>query len=440
MSGNMAFILLTTIYLTLFAAPTSSLAASTAAIADSTPDPAAGEASASIEVDTTGLRNFAPKLYLDCPWWCDRDFIKSEIDFVNYVRERTEADIHLLVTSEQTAGGGKEYTLQFIGQGEYSDLNFSIHCTTCAGATEDADRRALVEAMKKGLMPFVARTRLADYITIDFQEETSPEDVEDRWNNWVFEIGLSGYANGEKQYRHLWMHGEATIKRITTDRKFVIYSSFNYNEDDYRSDDYSYLSLSRNRGMWLTYARAVGDHFSAGGFLSYHSSTYSNIEHRYAIAPTVELNLFPYAEYADHEFTFMYGISAIHDDYFEETLYGKFQENLFSEELRIALEMTKTWGSVEISLSGSHYFHDFSKNELNLWTDISLRLFAGFSLELGGGASMIHDQLYLPGRGYSAEEISARQRQLETDYSYWTNFGVSYTFGSIYSNVVNPRF
>jgi len=33
-----------------------------------------------------------------------------------------------------------------------------------------------------------------------------------------------------------------------------------------------------------------------------------------------------------------------------------------------------------------------------------------------------------------------RQRQLRTSYRYYLAVGISYTFGSIYNNVVNPRF
>jgi len=29
---------------------------------------------------------------------------------------------------------------------------------------------------------------------------------------------------------------------------------------------------------------------------------------------------------------------------------------------------------------------------------------------------------------------------MQTDYNLWINAGLSYTFGSIYNNVVNPRF
>jgi hypothetical protein len=40
----------------------------------------------------------------------------------------------------------------------------------------------------------------------------------------------------------------------------------------------------------------------------------------------------------------------------------------------------------------------------------------------------------------SNEEILVRQRELATGYEYEFGFGISYTFGSIFNNVVNPRF
>lgn len=36
-------------------------------------------------------------------------------------------------------------------------------------------------------------------------------------------------------------------------------------------------------------------------------------------------------------------------------------------------------------------------------------------------------------------ELLVRRRQLGTDYRYFANLGFSYTFGSRFSNVVNPR-
>ena len=37
-------------------------------------------------------------------------------------------------------------------------------------------------------------------------------------------------------------------------------------------------------------------------------------------------------------------------------------------------------------------------------------------------------------------DVLLRRRALLTGFQYFTHFGVSYTFGSIYNNVVNPRF
>jgi hypothetical protein len=42
--------------------------------------------------------------------------------------------------------------------------------------------------------------------------------------------------------------------------------------------------------------------------------------------------------------------------------------------------------------------------------------------------------------GASYEDILLMRKQLATSFEYYFYVGLSYTFGSIYSNVVNPRF
>ena len=55
-------------------------------------------------------------------------------------------------------------------------------------------------------------------------------------------------------------------------------------------------------------------------------------------------------------------------------------------------------------------------------------------------ASRIRDQLSLPARGATPEEVLLRLRQLQSGYEYGVSFSLTYTFGSIFSSVVNPRF
>jgi hypothetical protein len=59
---------------------------------------------------------------------------------------------------------------------------------------------------------------------------------------------------------------------------------------------------------------------------------------------------------------------------------------------------------------------------------------------LDGSVSRIHDQLYLRAGEATDEEILLRRRQLATSYRYRFSAGVSYTFGSMFNNVVNTRF
>ena len=40
----------------------------------------------------------------------------------------------------------------------------------------------------------------------------------------------------------------------------------------------------------------------------------------------------------------------------------------------------------------------------------------------------------------SLEELLLQQQQLQSGYNYFFNVGLSYSFGSIYNTIVNPRF
>ena len=64
------------------------------------------------------------------------------------------------------------------------------------------------------------------------------------------------------------------------------------------------------------------------------------------------------------------------------------------------------------------------------------------SARVEGGVDLrrIRDQLSLPARSVSQEEILLRERQLTTSYTYSGSVGISYTFGSPLAKIVNRRF
>jgi len=61
-------------------------------------------------------------------------------------------------------------------------------------------------------------------------------------------------------------------------------------------------------------------------------------------------------------------------------------------------------------------------------------------VHISGYYAAVHDQLSLVKGGATLEEILLQRTELATNYSYFASIGFSYTFGSVFSNVVNPRF
>jgi len=113
---------------------------------------------------------------------------------------------------------------------------------------------------------------------------------------------------------------------------------------------------------------------------------------------------------------------------------------LWNQALSLEIEFNEPWGTAEVGLEGSHYFHDFSKNRLNFDAEVTVRIVKGLSFDVEANYSIIHDQLSLAKGEATLEEILLERRELASEYDYRFEIGLDYSFGSIFSNVVNPRF
>jgi len=389
--------------------------------------------------DIEELKKKAPKIFVDCDF-CDIDHIRREITFVNYVWDRREADVHILVTLLRTGSGGWEYTLTFIGQKEFDGMNNTLKYYTSQDATKDEERQGLVEVIKKGLMPYVANTPISERVSISFKEEVKPTAVEDKWNFWVFRASLRGFFDAEKSSEYNSINGSFSANRTTEEWKINTSISASYNESKFEFEDETLSSSSESRRFSGLIVKSLSEHWSIGGYLSAVYSTYSNIDLRISPAPAIEYNVFPYSQSTRRQLRFLYRLNYSYNDYIEETMYGKSTESLWQQSLSATLELKERWGEVSTTLRGSHYFHDWSKNSLTIFSEFSIRIIKGLRLSLFGSYAAIHDQLALPSAGATPEEILLRRRELATTYRYFFSVGFSYSFGSIFSNVVNPRF
>ena len=389
--------------------------------------------------DSGELQKKAVRIFLDVPNRL-HDYIKNEIPFVNYVRERKEAQVHILLTTQRTGSSGIEHTLTLIGQENFAGMNDTLKYVSKQMDTEEIIRNGIVRILKMGLMTYVAKTPLTDNISITYKVATVPSAVVDKWDYWVFNIISNNTFNGEKLRKSLSVRSTVMADRVTPDWRISFYLNSNYSKDKYITDDRTISSITRSQRFASTIVKSFGEHWGAGFFSSASSSIYSNNKLSINVAPAFEYNVFPYAESTRREFSFLYKMGYTSNNYNEETFFNKTYENLFNESLTATYIIKERWGSIRTMLIGSNYFHDFSKNNLRFHTGLSLRVFEGLSFDISGNYSRIHDQLSLPKKGATEEEILLHIKQLATQYDYNFRIGFRYTFGSIYSNVVNPRF
>jgi hypothetical protein len=394
---------------------------------------------AQTSTDTTkNAPSDAIKLFVDSP--VDDDYLKTEITFVDFVRDRALADVHILVSSLNTASGGKEYTITFLGQRRFEGMADTLKYFSKESDTEDKLRKGLVKIMMMGLVRYASRTSLSPQLNISFSTQEKPQPKIDKWNHWVFTLSGNGYLNGEKGYRYHNLWGSITANRVTQKFKLNMTLYGAETRDVFEYDDSEIKSFSDNKSFQITPVFAIDDHWSwlvnaAGG-----SSTYSNRSGYLLGALGLEYNIFPYSQSTRRVLRLDYDASVRTIKYYEETIYDRTTESRWQQSLSATLELIQPWGSWETEVSFSHYLHDFDKNRLEIWCDLSLRIVKGLSLSLQGGYSKIHDLIGLPKGGATQEEVLLRRAQLETSYSYWTSIGLSYSFGSIYSDIVNPRF
>jgi hypothetical protein len=396
------------------------------------------------QLDQNLIKEGAPKVYIDCSR-CDVNYIKEQIQIVNYVNDRIDSDVHILFVSQRTGALGTEYSLFFIGQNQFNGINDTIKFATDQTDSDDKIREKTVNALKIGLVRYIGKSRVADQMTISFAKlKQQSEKPKDDWDFWFFKASLNSSINGEEKSNYNWLNGSFSANRVTDDLKINMRFSNSYTENNFEffdgTVDVSIKSVSRNQSFDGSAYFSLNNHWSWGFNAYLFRSTYSNISLSAYIAPAVEYNVFPYSESNQRQLRINYRVSPTYNRYFEETIFLKSKESLVSQQLSSTLSIIEPWGSTSLTLTGANYFHDMSKYELELFGSISWKIVKGLSFSVYGGYSKIRNQISLPRGSASLEEVLLQRRQLETGYSYWGGIGISYSFGSIYNNIVNPRF
>ncbi len=392
--------------------------------------------------DTTRVN--AVKIFLDCDD-CDMNYTRQEIPYINYVRDVREAEVYILVTDQNTGSGGEQFTFTFQGQGKFQGLNDTLTYTSSPDQTNTIIREKRTNMLKMGLMRYVAKTPLFNEIEIDHNRDLESEEVVDRWNNWVFELSTEPQFESEESAKQLELRNSININKVTPDIKLEIEMDHFFNREKFIENagtDSSSTSTYTTSAFMLDnlFVKSLGEHWSAGLKWNLGSSTRENFNFRTDFLPSIEYDIYPYSESTHRQLRILYGAGIQVNNYIDTTVYNKVKENLFLQRLNVAFQIQKKWGSINLILIASNYFHDFSKNRVELGSSVNIRIVKGLSISLNGGVAHINDQLNLKKGDVSEAERLLQLRELATKYRIEGGVELTYTFGSIYNNIVNPRF
>jgi hypothetical protein len=401
--------------------------------------------SAAQQTDTDPLR-----VFVDCDFRCDMDFLRTEIGWVDYMRDRADAQVHILGTSQSTGGGGRRYTLEFIGLRSFAGRTDTLVYNTAADDTEEIARRGLAQTIKLGLVPFIAGSPLGQRLAITLPDqpaaEAAPEAPQrDPWNFWTFRVNFNGNVEGESSREAYRLSSGFSANRTTEAWKLNLSLNGSYSEQSFTfplaSGDTTIKSFNRNYSASSLVVKSLGPHMSFGARTTASTSTFGNTSLSLTVTPAFEFNVFPYSESTRRQLTALYAAGGRVLEYRDTTIYGQIEEIRPLHSLTVGYSTRQPWGSVNMSVDGSQFLHDTSKYSVTVFGGLSdIRLFKGFSFNVFGNYSLVRNQIALARGSLTQEEVLLRQRELATDYRFFISGGISYRFGSIFNNVVNPRF
>jgi hypothetical protein len=385
------------------------------------------------------------KVYIDCRLGCDFNYFKSEMNIVDFVVDRVEADLYILMTGQRMGGGGIEYTMNFYGQDKYQYYIDTLVFSTTPNATASEVRKTMLHYFMLGSSPLIAKTPYASKIKIDMKVASTngvlnENETTDRWNYWVFSVAASGQFSADQVYKNSVLGSSISANRTTNKLKLGISLSGNLSNSLYSYDTTQFRVKNSNYRLYQTLVKSFSDHWSYGYQTTISNSTFDNYKLKLSFNPAIEYNVYKYKEVNDRFFVLRYGFFVSYNDYFDTTIYNKMNETYYGHRFSGAITLNKKWGTFNGGVYYSNYFYDWALYTMGLNANTDVRIGGGLSFFVHVNASIVHNQINLVKGIISQQDLLTRQRQLGSNYNYYTSFGLAFRFGSIFNNFVNPRF
>lgn len=385
-------------------------------------------------------------VFMDCQARnCDFDHFRREVTWVNWVRDRQDAELHVLITSQRTGGGGLDYNLDFIGRRQLEGQGDTLRYISDPDDTDAEVRDGLTQTLSLGLVRYAVTTSVAPQLRVTFdapqRQLVQTDQADDPWRLWVFRLNVNGSADGEAQERGYSLRGSASANQTKEDRKILWNASGRYNRDEFDTDDTTtVINIREDYSSNLLGVWSLSPHWSAGGVASGARSSFNNLDFGFAAGPAIEYDIYPYDESTRRAITFRYRVEVAHFQFHEVTVEGKLEDTRPRHAMEIAADIAQPWGEVFGSIEGTQYLDSPATHRIDFFTFVEFRIFRGLNFNVNGRFSRIKDQFFLPAEELSEEDILLQRSARETDFRYRIGIGLSYRFGSKFANIVNPRF
>lgn len=391
------------------------------------------------------------KVFFDCRGpSCDQQFYRTEIDWVTWVTQQEDADVHVIIASIQNASGGREYDIRFIGQYDLEGVEDNLLFRSLGTDVEQERLDGITEVLSIGFARLANLKGLRNVVTIDgvtpagidpTERVVSAGEVDDPWNLWFFRLGGNVELNGEDLQSQRELRGSFSADRVTPEWLFGF--DFRYNSNFRkieRSDGSIFENTLTDYSARFELVKAIAEHWSLGVTGATGQEPRFNQDFRWEVLPGIEYSYYPYEEATRRALTAFYSIGPAFRDYEEETIFGETSETRFEHLLRFEFSQRQPWGNASINLQGEQFLHDTGLYNISVGGRIDVRLFRGLNMDVSGNYSFGDNQIFLAAGGQSDEEILLRLRQRQTNEEYRIRVGFNFQFGSIFNNVVNNRF
>jgi hypothetical protein len=396
-----------------------------------------------------------PRVFLDCQTRrnCDFDHFRTEIRFVSWVRDRADADVHVIFTTTGAGGGGMQYSMDFIGLREMRGLDDELTYVSHGSDVEAEVLDGLTETLRWGLLRYALQSGQGRNFSLAYRgpvngenssgngDENGQDPFFDPWDNWTFRVGLSGNMDLREARTNSRLNPSFGADRVTASWKVNGSVWGNMRRDRRELSDGTEVNNDVN--SWRVNAlvvRSVSNHISVGFDAGGGNSVQDNQRGRLRLAPAMEYNYFPYEEATRRQFIAHYQVGVEHSEYYQETIFGVTEETVPMHQFAVQYRAREQWGNAGVGVQTSQYLHGSGLYNVGIGGEVSYRVARGLELSVSADASWVNDNIHTPAEDIPDEDILLGRQSLPSSYRYQASLGFNYRFGSSLANVVNNRF